>query len=214
MIKINGLDAYYLPRTLFNQDQIFEEDVLSTFNRGYFIEMYLKSVNGFTGEKEILTKFGIEIREQVVFVMAKRRFEDEIGTYENRSRPQEGDLIFFPINNGLFEIKFVDHDQPFYQISGRYVYELKCEKFEYSTERINTGIESIDDIEDKYSLDNVGIMALTTEFGDRVVTEANQPIILDQDFVEDKDAGAQNTEFATQGDLIIDFSERNPFGEP
>jgi len=78
-IKINGIDTYYLPRTLFNKDQIFKEDVLSIFKRGYFVEMYPKNVQGFAGEKDILTKFGVEIREQITFVMAKRRYEDEIG---------------------------------------------------------------------------------------------------------------------------------------
>lgn len=214
MIKINGLDAYYLPRTLFNQDQIFEEDVLSTFKRGYFIEMYLKNATGFGGEKDILSKFGIEVREQVTFVIAKRRFEDEIGAYEDRVRPLEGDLIYFPINKGLFEIKFVDHDQPFYQISSRYVYELKCEKFEYSAERLDTGVQDIDAIQDKYSLDDIGISALTTEFGNRIVTEANEVLILDQVFVEERDGGAQNTELQRGANVIIDFSEKNPFGEP
>jgi len=214
MIKINGLDAYYLPRTFFNKDQILEEDVLSTFNRGYFIEMYLKNVNGFDGEKEMLTKFGIEIREQVTFVIARRRFEDEIGAYEDRPRPQEGDLIFFPINNGLFEIKFVDHDKPFYQISGRYVYELKCEKFEYSSERLNTGIEVIDNIEEKFSLENTGITTyLTTEFNNEIVTEANEIISLGLESVEEKDPGAQNEEFDLEAGGIIDFSEKNPFGD-
>lgn len=214
MIKINGLDAYYLPRTLFNQDEIFEEDVLSTFNRGYFIEMYVKNVTGFSGEKEILTKFGIEVREQVTFVIAKRRFEDEIGAYENRTRPLEGDLIFFPINNGLFEIKFVDHDQPFYQISGRYVYELKCEKFEYSSERIDTGIAAVDDIEERFSLDGVGYASgLLTEFGESLLTEASEAIIIMQESVQEKDGGSQNVEFQLGGDDIIDFTERNPFGD-
>jgi len=214
MIKINGLDAYYLPRTLFNQDEIFEEDVLSTFNRGYFIEMYVKNVTGFSGEKEILTKFGIEVREQVTFVIAKRRFEDEIGAYEDRTRPLEGDLIFFPINNGLFEIKFVDHDQPFYQISGRYVYELKCEKFEYSSERIDTGIAAVDDIEERFSLDGVGYASgLITEFGEGLLTEASESIIIMRESIQDKDKGAQNVEFQLGGDDIIDFTEKNPFGD-
>ncbi len=215
MIKINGIDAYYLPRTLFNQDQIFEEDVLSTFNRGYFIEMFVKSVNGFSGEKDILTKFGIEIREQVTFVIARRRFEDEIGSYENRTRPLEGDLIFFPINNGLYEIKFVDHDQPFYQLSGRYVYELKCEKFEYSSERLDTGIEAIDNVEEKFSLDGTGGTSyLTTEFDDELVTEASENIILATESIADKDPGSENEDFDLYDNDIFDFTEKNPFGEP
>jgi len=213
MIKVNGLDAYYLPRTLFNQDQIFEEDVLSTFNRGYFIEMFLLNVNGFDGEREILSKFGVEIREQVTFVIAKRRFEDEIGAYSDRIRPLEGDLIFFPITSGLFEIKFATDDMPFYQISGRYVYQLKCEKFEYSSERIDTGITVIDDIEAQYSLTNTGPVNISTEFYSDLATESNDILILTGDDIEDRDVSAQNTTFRTESIGIIDFSEDNPFGD-
>lgn len=213
-IKINGIDAYYMPRTLFNKDQIFKEDVLSTFKRGYFIEMYPKNVQGFNGEKDILTKFGVEIREQITFVMSKRRYEDEVGDYENRvNRPLEGDLIYFPINDGLYEVKFVDHDLPFYELSNRYVYELKCEKFEYSSERIETGIQAIDSIEDRFSLDGVGVYELLTENSDIIQTETNEDIVLERIDIEEKDAGAQNTIFQNASDGIIDFTDKNPFGE-
>ncbi len=213
-IKINGIDAYYLPRTLFNVDHIFEEDVLSSFKRGYFVEMYPKNVQGFGGEKDILSKFGVEIREQITFVMAKRRYQEEIGQYEGRvNRPLEGDLILFPINNGLYEIKFVDHDVPFYQLHNRYVYELKCEKFEYSSERLETGIESVDRIQDKYSLVNVDSIELTTEDGYTLATEGNELIIINRTEIEKYDTGAQNTIFQNESVGIIDFSETNPWGE-
>ena len=213
-IKINGIDAYYMPRTLFNKDQIFKEDVLSTFKRGYFIEMYPKNIQGFGGEKDILTKFGVEIREQITFVMSKRRYEDEVGDYEDRvNRPLEGDLIYFPINDGLYEIKFVDHDLPFYELSNRYVYELKCEKFEYSSERLDTGIEAIDSIEDRFTLDDVGVYELLDENGNILQTEAAEDIILERIDIEDQDPGAQNTQFQSSSDGIIDFTDRNPFSE-
>lgn len=213
-IKINGIDAYYMPRTLFNKDQIFKEDVLSTFKRGYFIEMYPKNIQGFGGEKDILTKFGVEIREQITFVMSRRRYEDEVGDYEDRvNRPLEGDLIYFPINDGLYEIKFVDHDLPFYELSNRYVYELKCEKFEYSSERLDTGIEAIDSIEDRFTLDDVGVYELLLENGDILQTEATEDIILERIDIEDQDPGAQNTQFQSAGDGIINFTDRNPFSE-
>jgi len=213
-IKINGIDTYYLPRTLFNKDQIFKEDVLSIFKRGYFVEMYPKNVQGFAGEKDILTKFGVEIREQITFVMAKRRYEDEIGVNEDRvNRPLEGDLIYLPINDGLYEIKFVDHDLPFYQLSNRYVYELKCEKFEYSSERLDTGIQQIDSIEDRFTLDDVGVYELVTEEGALLYTEAADMLILERIDIEDQDPGAQNSQFQLESDSIIDFSDKNPFSE-
>lgn len=203
-----------MPRTLFNKDQIFKEDVLSTFKRGYFIEMYPKNIQGFGGEKDILTKFGVEIREQITFVMSKRRYEDEVGDYEDRvNRPLEGDLIYFPINDGLYEIKFVDHDLPFYELSNRYVYELKCEKFEYSSERLDTGIEAIDSIEDRFTLDDVGVYELLDENGNILQTEAVEDIILERIDIEDQDPGAQNTQFQSSSDGIIDFTDRNPFSE-
>ena len=214
-IKIHGVDAYYLPRTLFNQDQIFEEDVLSVFKRGIFIEMYPKNVQGFGGEKDLLSKFGVEIREQITFAVAKRRYEEEIGdNYADRpNRPLEGDLIYFPINGGLYEIKFVDHDMPFYQISNRYVYELKCEKFEYSSERLDTGIAEIDEIEDKYTLVNVGYYEVLTEDGQSLYTETNDFIIIEREDIQEFDAGAQNTTLQNASDGIINFDETNPFGE-
>ena len=213
-IKINGIDAYYMPRTLFNKDQIFKEDVLSTFKRGYFIEMYPKNVQGFGGEKDILTKFGVEIREQITFVMSRRRYEDEVGDYESRvNRPLEGDLIYFPINDGLYEVKFVDHDLPFYQLSNRHVYELKCEKFEYSVERLDTGIEAIDDIETRFTLDDVGVYELVTEAEVVLTTQAGDNIILERIDIEQQDPGAQNTQFQIESDGIFDFSDKNPFGE-
>lgn len=213
-IKINGIDTYYLPRTLFNKDQIFKEDVLSIFKRGYFVEMYPKNVQGFAGEKDILTKFGVEIREQITFVMAKRRYEDEIGVNEDRvNRPLEGDLIYLPINDGLYEIKFVDHDLPFYQLSNRYVYELKCEKFEYSSERLDTGIQQIDSIEDRFTLDDVGVYELVTEEGALLYTETADMLILERIDIEDQDPGAQNSQFQLESDSIIDFSDKNPFSE-
>lgn len=212
-IRINGIDAYYLPRTLFNKDNIFKEDILSTFNRGYFIEMYVKEVEGFGGEKDLLSKFGVEIRERVTFVLAKRRFEDEIGVYETRVRPLEGDLIYFPINTGLYEIKFVDHDTPFYQISERFVYELRCEKFEYSSERINTGINQIDKVEDNYTLTNTGTVEIITDSYNVITTAIGESIILSYTSLGDIDPGAENEILQIESDAVLDFTETNPFGD-
>lgn len=177
--------------------------------------MYPKNVQGFGGEKDILTKFGVEVREQITFVVARRRYEEEVGAREvsRVDRPLEGDLIYLPVNDGLYEIKFVDHDIPFYQISGRYVYELRCEKFEYTSERINTGIEALDSIEDRFSLDNVGVYELISENSEIIQTEVNEDIIIERISIEEKDPGAQNTIFQTESTGIIDFTDKNPFGD-
>lgn len=212
-IKINGVDVYYLPRTLFDTDQIFKEDILSTFNKGYLIEVYVKNIEGFAGEREILTKFGLESRQQVTFVLARRRFDEEIGFQTGKSRPLEGDLVFFPISGGLFEIKFVEHQKPFYQLSDRYVYELKCEKIEYSSERLNTGIPEVDVIETEFSLDKAAVVELFTNDNNAMLTEAGDYIVLESFNIQTQDGGAQNQEFQDEGETFISFTDRNPFSE-
>lgn len=154
-IKIYGIDCYYMPRTIVNEDNLFGEDTLSKFEDAYPLEMYIKSVNGFEGDGTFLSKFGLEIRDEMVLSVAQRRFGEEI-SYDNTTkeagRPVEGDLIFFPLNNKIYEVKFVEHEVVFYQMGKLQTYDLTCELFEYSSERIDTGIQVIDAIEDKYSI--------------------------------------------------------------
>lgn len=154
-IKIYGIDCYYLPRTIVSEDLLFGEDSLSKFDNAYQIEMYIKSVNGFEGDGTFLSKFGLEIRDEMVLSVSQRRFGEEIAYDETTSeagRPVEGDLIYFPLNKKLYEIKFVEHEVVFYQMGKLQTYDLTCELFEYSSERIDTGIQAIDAIEDKYSI--------------------------------------------------------------
>jgi len=143
-IQIHGRDYYYLPREHRKLDLIYGEDVLSKFSKYFEIEMYLKSVNGFDGDKDFLSKFGLEIRDQVTLTVSKTRFEEVLE--DVRNRPMEGDLIFFPFNSGLFEVKFVENQSVFYQNGELYVYELKCEAYQFSHEDFSTGIEEIDSI--------------------------------------------------------------------
>jgi hypothetical protein len=146
-IKIHGHDFVYMPRTLVKEDELFGEDVLSAFNKGVELEMYIESVDGFEGDGDFISKFGLEI--SVKISVSKKRFEQEITTLEGYtiSNPREGDLIYFPLTKGLFEIKFVEHENPFYQLGKLYVYSLSCELFQYSQEDINTGWTDIDKIE-------------------------------------------------------------------
>ena len=154
-IKIYGIDCYYLPRTIVSEDLLFGEDTLSKFDNAYQLEMYIKSVNGFEGDGTFLSKFGLEIRDEMVLSVSQRRFGEEIpydDTTKEAGRPVEGDLIYFPLNKKIYEIKFVEHEVVFYQMGKLQTYDLTCELFEYSSERIDTGIQAIDAIEDKYSL--------------------------------------------------------------
>ena len=147
-IQIYGHDVNYIPRTLVNEDTILGEDSISEYKDAYSIEMYIKSVDGFEGEGDLISKFGLEIRDQIVFSVARRAFEGpDIGV-----RPKEGDLIFFPLTEKLFQIMFVEHETPFYQTGALPTFDLTCELFTYSDEKLDTGVEEVDVIEQKQSL--------------------------------------------------------------
>lgn len=147
-IQIYGHDVNYIPRTLVNEDTILGEDSISEYKDAYSIEMYIKSVDGFEGEGDLVSKFGLEIRDQIVFSVARRAWEGlDIGV-----RPKEGDLIYFPLTEKLFQIMFVEHETPFYQTGALPTFDLTCELFTYSDEKIDTGVEEVDVIEQKQSL--------------------------------------------------------------
>ena len=147
-IKIHGRDMVYIPRTLVNEDELFGEDTISKFENGVEVEMYIQSVDGFGGDGDFISKFGLEIRDTVELVISKRRFEESFSHDSNITRPREGDLIFFPLSKGLFEIKFVEHENPFYQLGKLYTYKLSCELFNYSHQDMDTGFSEIDEVEE------------------------------------------------------------------
>ena len=149
-----GQDVYYLPRDIVNEDTIFGDDVPSRFNSSHKIEMYIENIEGFDGDGDLFTKFGVEIRDQATFVVARRRWTQTVGRYDNEInsvRPLEGDLIYIPLSRSLFQIMHVEHEQPFYQLSNLPTYKLRCELFEYNDEDLDTGIEAIDDIEQDHA---------------------------------------------------------------
>ena len=157
-LKIYGQDVFYIPRTLVKEDNLFGEDTLSKFGDAYLIEMYFENVEGYEGEKEIMSKFGLQMNEDVTFVVARRRFEQLVSHDSNlivKTRPNEGDLVYFPKVKKIFEITFVDHDDPFYQVHNVPAFKLKCKTFEYSSEDLDTGITEIDAIETANSLDQL-----------------------------------------------------------
>ena len=149
-LKTYGQDVYYLPRDIVNKDPIFGDDIPSRFNSAYKIEMYIENVDGFDGEGDLMTKFGVELRDQVTFIVARRRWSDIVRKYDNEInsvRPREGDLIYLTLSNSMFEIMHVEHELPFYQLSNLPTYKLRCEKFEYNDEDLDTNIQIIDAIE-------------------------------------------------------------------
>lgn len=145
-----GQDVYYLPRDIVNKDPIFADDIPSRFNSSYRIEMYIENVNGYDGEGSLFTKFGIELRDQVTMIVSRRRWRQTVQKYDNDitgDRPREGDLLYIPMTKAMFEITEVKHEMPFYQLSNLPTYKLICQKFEYSDEQLETGIDEIDTIE-------------------------------------------------------------------
>lgn len=255
-IKIYGHDVKYLPRTLVDNDHLFGEDKLSTFNTAAEVEMYVKSIDGFEGEGDFLGKFGLEIRDSITFTIARKRFDQirqeklmtevgfnyltedalttvptrqflsgsantetivlESGTANNytitSNRPNEGDLIYFPMVDKLFEIKFVEHEQLFYQSGRLQTYDLRCELFDYSSEKIDTGFSEIDTIETENTLDRLFNEIKLEDATGNVNLEDGGSLLFEFN-INTQDRQANNTFFTSQKDSIIDFSESNPFSE-
>jgi len=151
-IKTFGIDVYYLPRTLNDEDKLMGEDNTASYNSAYTIEMYIKTVEGFEGQGDFISKFGLQINDQITFTVAKRRFRELGMTSDGRADiPHEGDLIFFPTTSALFQILFVEDEAIFYQTGQLQSYDMLCEMFTYSDQSFNTGIEEIDKIEREQS---------------------------------------------------------------
>ena len=164
-LQIYGQEMFYIPRTLVSKDDILGEDRLSEFKNAYPIEMYFENVDGFGGNGAFMSKFGLMIEQSATLVVARKRWQQAVAQYGQTilpNRPAEGDLLYFPLTGGLFEIKFVQHQNPFYQIGKLYTYKLDIELFQYASERIDTGYGVIDDFE---SLKTFDIDTSVTKFG-------------------------------------------------
>jgi hypothetical protein len=166
-IQIHGIDVYYIPRQYVNEKTIIKEVIESEFNNAYPIEAYLNSYEGYDGQGTILSKFGIQELDDVSLIISKERFElyitpliQNLTNIKLSSRPKEGDLIYFPLGDRLFEIKYVEHEKPFYQLRENYVYELRCELFRYGDEVLDTGVNFIDD-----NVENEGYIQTLTLVG-------------------------------------------------
>ena len=150
-LRTFGVEVTYIPRKFVNVKSIIQEVQASKFDDNFSIEAYVNNYDGYGGTGDVLTKFGMSLRDEVTLTISKERFEDFIAPFMNStddillaSRPREGDLVFFPLGSRLFEVKFVEHEDPFYQLGKNYVYQLKCELFEYEDEVIDTSIDAID----------------------------------------------------------------------
>lgn len=215
-LKIYGFDVYYIPRTTVNEDDILTEDPLNKYDNAYPLEMYLSNVTGFEGEGDLLTKFGVEIRDSATFIVARRRWDEVVardGNAQLTTRPAEGDILYFPLTKSYFEIRKVETRDPFFQVGKLYVYKLECELMQFSSERFDTGISEIDSGAGDQAID-IGSYEVILENGDNFLLEYYAPatLILESFNLSTIDPTAQNETFKSEID-ILDFSERNPFGE-
>ena len=152
-LKMYGVDVTYLPRKVVNRDSIFREIESSKFDDSYTLEAYVNTYEGYSGQGDVMSKFGLSIKDELTLTISRERYEDFITPFLESetdseivlsNRPREGDLVYFPLGQRLFEVKFVEHEDPFYQLGKNYVYLLKCELFEYEDEVIDTGVDVID----------------------------------------------------------------------
>ena len=174
--------------------------------------MYIKSVDGFAGDGNFMSKFGLEIRDQVVFSVAQRVFNEEVSAYTSNIRPNEGDLVYFPLNRKCFQVKFVNKFEMFYQLGGLQTWELTCELFEYSNEIFNTGIAEIDAIQVKFDT-NIISWSVLTETGEALLTEDSNYIVSENYDLEVIDPTSENKTIQDESNEFIDFSESDPFSE-
>lgn len=196
-IAIYGHSIFYCPRTLVKKDDIYGEDTLSEYNAAYSTDMYIRSYDAYEGDGSFLSKFNLEIRDQIRFVVANRTFSRDIGNFDSMVRPREGDLIYSPMMKRLFIIKYVDNKPVFYQMGALQMFELTCEVFEYSNESLNTGIPEIDAIETQYSFAGAGNTVISNTAYESALS----------------DVYATNQEFQDEGDDIVDWTHIDPFSE-
>ena len=205
-LKMYGIDVYYIPRKILGTEKLSKEVTMSKLDDNFIIEAYLDNFEGYGDNTSIMSKFGIELRNEISLTISKERFDTYIVEFLKDlkeqdsseiildSRPREGDVIFFPLGERLYEIKFVEQEKPFYQLGKLYTYRLSCELFRYSHETLDTGFSDVDNLQ-------------TTIDGTTGADQDGTVSILPQD------GFGTNTEIGTDAQSILDFSETDPFSE-
>ena len=195
-IKMYGVDVIYITRVDGAIDKVFNEDDLPLYNETFEFETYVKNVDGFEGEGDFLSKFGLQIRDQMTLTVANRTFEQYVTREQGTViRPKEGDLIYFPLSENIFEIKFVEDESLFYQSGALQVYDMVCELAEYTGQRMQTGRDNIDNYFSRFN---------------REILTSNTATL---NAIAELDPISRNLTFEQEGDAIIDFSEIDPFSE-
>jgi hypothetical protein len=233
-IKIHGVDCVYIPRSLVNVDEIFGEDRLPKFENGRDLEMYVDSYDGFEGEGEVMSQFGLEIKDEITLTLAKKRFSETFAD-KNYPYPREGDLVYFPLSNGLFEINFVEREQNFFNFGKTFTFQIKCSMFVHSGEDIESGWDQIDGATSDVYQQMLYVKLGST--GSGTFTEGENAFLYDGGvtgasilgesygatyeldsigFTQDyfvKDPFEDNTNFQFEGSTFLDFTDTDPFSE-
>jgi Virus neck protein len=215
-IKIYGNDMYYLPRINLSSDSLYLENDIKEYRHAIPIEMYIRSVDGFEGDGTFLSKFNVEIRDEITLSVALKTFQDEVTTVEQSSiqTPRAGDLIYFPTANRMFQISFVNEKPIFFQLGSVPFYDLKCHMFEYSGEIFQTGVSVIDGIMDQYAASLLSFTILTQN--SLYITDESGYPLLNESSVDGVDADVPLDDSAIieqEADTFLDFSESDPFTE-
>lgn len=237
-IKIYGHDVYYLPRTHVNLDLLYKEDASVLFDDALQLEMYLKTYDGYLGQNDFISKFGLQVDESLTFTVSQKRFKQVLQTmaltefnyniklednnllvlegsydYSSLIRPREGDLIWFPMTKDLFEIKFVEPIEVLFQLGKLYTYEIRCDKYEYSSEKLDTDVAEIDQIETDFSVSTENMPKMLNEDSGQLLNENGSIIMEEGEHIDERDDSAQNDylQDKIRDEDVLDFSESNPF---
>lgn len=212
-ISIYGHNCYYVPRTLVNENDVYNEAEEESFDAAYSLEFYIKSFDSFAGEGTFLSAYGIEIRDELVLTVSITTFATYVtGEDATITRPREGDIIYIPMIGAAYQIKRADKRAVFYQMGALQSYDLTCQLYEYSNDTFNTGVSAIDDKYNAFAFDN-DTYELRSEANTILTTEAGGRLEIETYIIDDLDPFADNEEFQDRGETIIDFSERNPFSQ-
>lgn len=213
-IKIYGNDVYYLPYSDDTLDNLYEEDPTRYYNNNAMIEMYIKNVDGFGGDGTFLSKFGVEVRDTITFSVSVRAFNNEVSSVFNIERPREGDLIWFAPSSRLFKITYVEKYATFLQLGSIPFYDVKCEMFEYSGERFNTGLDFIDSEMERIS-PSMNARALLVEGGFELTDESGYTIAQEMQTMDplDTETASDNDIIQTEAAGFLNFTEIDPFSE-
>jgi hypothetical protein len=210
-IEIYGEGMYYLPRRAANFDPLYTEDDQDYFDKVYLSTFYIKNVDGFEGQGTFMSKFGLEIRDQITLTVSNTIFMEDIGTLENFVRPREKDLIYFPLNDKVFEIVYVNKFTMYYPLGATPTYDITCQLYEYSGQRFNTGIPAVDKIE--ILSENMYEWAILSEDGVPLLMETDDIWVLETYAETVMDIMDQSAPIQRIADGILDFTETDPFSE-